>query len=356
MTIAPSDVGGGSDPAAIVVTAHEGQGHLPGLPAGSPAAWPAKVLDVLFKWTIREDAPPLPIAFVLVPSLVGQRGDALEFFNIPNNRELDPGAVYLCSEGMGRARRQTITNSVDELSGALSGFDRLPTLIHSRVDDLVCWYPNGVADPDCRLERSLAGSGSSITTSVILSELDMLHKNRWISPSASPKANLWSNAAKRVPVDETEKVLQADICLWFICGFRDHEIRHEVIGTTGRCDVLVTPRRGTGSGRGAIEIKVLREFNHPRDNSREPTAVGKSEHVKALVKGVGQAWSYGQTHMCDAKVLCVCDMRKNDDDNILNAIRPKAKKLGVALGRYFIHPTDDEHRDALVSDALATSE
>jgi hypothetical protein len=355
MTIEPSDVGGGSDPAAIVATAHEGQGHLPGLPAGSPAAWPAKVLDVLFKWTIRQDAPPLPIAFVLVPSLVGLSGDVLELFNIPNNRELDPGAVYLCSEGMGRARRQAIATSVNELYDALVGSDHLPTLIHSRVDDLVCWYPNGIADADCRLERSLSGSGSAITTSVILDELDMLHRNRWISPSASPHANLWSNAARRVPVKETEKVLQADVCLWFICGFRDHDIRHEVIGTTGRCDVLLTPKSGNASGRGAIEIKVLREFYHPRDDSREPTAVGKSEHVEALDKGVGQAWSYAKTHSCDAKVLCVCDMRKINDDDIFKAVTAKAKRLGVALGRYFIYPTDDEHRDALVSDELATS-
>jgi hypothetical protein len=356
VTLDPSEVGGGSDPGAIAETAQSEGLRMPGISADSAIAWPTRVIEVIRKWLPNGHrvAETRPVAFVLLPSIRASQGLTLDVLDVPSGRSLDPGSVYLCDEGMRQARRpRDPAPTVDQWAADLrsAGGAVLPTLVYSPADrGLLQWYPNGIDGPGTFERKIEIGIGKSMSETELIAELDLLHAAWWASPS-SPGVSLWSNRRKGIPVPNTERVFQDQVCLWCTASFRDHLVQVEVAGSGGRCDLFIIPRSPGAVGRGLVEMKVLRAFHFP-ESGGSPISVTPRENEAAVKEGLRQAHVYGTKRRCDVSLLCLCDMRKQDSNDIVVAFSPTASQLEVAIRRYFVFASDKAYRVALTKTVL----
>jgi len=353
VTLDPSEVGGGSDPRAIEETARSEGRNVPGTPADSAIAWPRKVIDVIRRWLPNGHlvAQTKPVAFVLVPSIRASQGTPLELLDLPLGRSLEPGSIYLCDEGMRRALLpRDPAATVEQWAADLRsvGGGHLPTVVYSPADGLLVWYSKGLDGPD-RLEQEVEiGVGRPVTEAELMAQLDRLHVKRWVSPSL---AGVWDNSDKWVPVQNAERAFQDQVSLWCDAVFERHNVTTEVGGPGGRCDVFLYPHVASAVGSGVIEMKVLRAFHFP-ESGGSPTAVPARENVAAIRKGIRQAFVYGRRSGCDVSLLCMCDMRKVDDDAIVAPFLFAADKFKVAMCRYFVFASDEAYRVALTKAVL----
>ena len=148
-----------------------------------------------------------------------------------------------------------------------------------------------------------------------------------------------------MPVPNTERVFQDQVCLWCTASFRDHLVQVEVAGSGGGCELFIIPRSPGAVGRGLVEMKVLRAFHFPA-SGRSPIPVTPRENEAAVKEGLRQAHVYGKKRRCDVSLLCLCDMRKQDSDDIVTTFSPEASQLEVAVRRYFVFASDKAYRVA----------
>ncbi len=352
MTIRPGDVGGASDPQIIVDVARDQALQLPDEPAGGPLAAPARVIEILGRWMDQSqtDLGPKPIVFVVVPSIREVSGQQIPLFNTPGERSLSAGSVYACCHGLWEAvllasNSPTIDEAVESI--ATLGYASMPTAVFAPQQRRLTWYPEGLCgSKDEVVEVEIRSQGrSEVSAASVKSLLDHIYTTHWASPTAGSRH--WHDSAGFIPVESTERVFQDQVVLSCKATFREHAVFAEVNLPTGRCDVLLFPKTDLpeAQGRGVIEMKVLRAFSFAIA-PLAAAAVSAYSNRAAVCKGVKQARSYGDDNGCHARVLCVCDMRRENEDSILDPYRGFAATHGITMLRYFIYNSSDAARDA----------
>jgi hypothetical protein len=350
--IDPALVGGGSDAAAIELTAEAEASSLPSVPATSEIAPLDPALDLLVRW-FRANADalsPLTLVFPRAPRAVLEhlQGVRHRAFKPDAHHLLRAGRVFVCSRSLGEA----VENDADfsSASDVFTGLEALglaqePTIIVIPAQGSAYWYPSGMSTPDEHRTLPLSVAGTAVVSeSVIDSFLDLHYNQHLKTPMAGTK--VWEDASLYVPVLQAEKAVQYDLWIAAKTAFAaSHRVRLEDPTPAGRTDVLITNRPDVSEARGAalLELKVLRSMHHHVD-PRRAKAFPESENRAGIEKGLSQAHSYGNEQGCDLTFLCLFDMRKDNSDEIVAPFRPNALSLGVLLRRYFLFASSDAAR------------
>lgn len=346
----PEEVGGGALSDVIASTVAAEAEDLPETPAAAPTAGVPELIDVLRSWLRNDDlaATGEPVAFVKMESIRRIDGEVIPLLTLPDDRTLTAGSVYVCSYGLGRAVRFDGASTIDALIATLGALEasNLPTVIYVPRDQAFAWLPNGVDDLDSRFEERLElGSGRAVTREAVEEILDSLYREHWRTPTAGGK--IWEDSQARVPVELAEGVFQDHVLLGCKLIFASHRTAAELTGVTGRCDVLMFPKKDPPEpqGRAVIEMKVLRSFHYaPRGTAAR--AANERDNRRAIRKGVGQAMRYGEENGCGVRVLCVCDMRRVDDPAVTEPYAGFGIRHGVVTRRFFMYGSADELGEA----------
>lgn len=352
MRLPPGEVGGASDPDAIAETARADGASLPAVAATSPAALPVELIDALRRW-LRNGLEPgsVPIGFVLAPTIRDVAGDRVRLFHLPAGRTLQPGAIYVCSHGLGEAvmpRPPAPTfEEWAESVGAL-GLGDLPAVVYSPIDRQFSWYPQGLNDADTRIDDTLSvDDGIPVDGTRLVDLLNRLHQTHWRTPTAGGKP--WHDADRLIPVENAERVYQDHVLLACKLAFLHHRTFAELTGPAGRCDVVLMPITDlTGfQGRAVIEMKVLKDFSFVGGGGT-PRPFAASRNKGAVRSGIAQALTYAIDNGCGVRIVCICDMRGTDDPAIIAPYVSFATRHDIDVRRYFIFNSAGAFREDFV--------
>ena len=348
MRLTPDQVGGASDLEAISETVRLDSASLPIVPATSSAALPVDLIDLLRQWLQNGLEPSaVPIAFLVAPSIRSISGERIRLFHMPAGRTLHPGAIYICSHGLGEAvLPQPAAPTFEAWNAAIDSLDvgLLPAVVYSHADHRFSWFPFGLDNPDTRFDELLiVADGRPVEQRSLSDLLNRLHQTHWVTPTAGGRH--WEVADQFVPADHAERGFQEHVLIACKLQFIHHRTFAEVTGPAGRCDVVLMPITDlTGfQERAVIEMKVVKDFSFaPSGTTARP--FGMSRNKAAVRKGISQALTYAHDNGCGVKIVCVCDMRQRDDGALLSPYLSFASRHHIDVRRYFIFNSADAFR------------
>jgi hypothetical protein len=321
---------------------------LPIVPATSSAALPADLIDLLRQW-LRNGLEPtaVPIAFLIAPSIRSISGERIRLFHMPAARTLQPGALYICSHGLGEAVvPRPAAPTFEEWSAAIDslGVGLLPAVVYSHADRRFSWFPLGLDNADTRFDELLiVDDGRPVERRSLFDLLNRLHQTHWVTPTAGGRH--WQDSDRLVPAENAERVFQEHVLIACKLEFIHHRTFAEVTGPAGRCDVVLMPITDlTGfQERAVIEMKVVKDFSFaPPGATAHPIATSRNK--AAVRKGISQALTYAHDNGCGVKIVCVCDMRGRDDGTLLSPYLSFATRHQIDIRRYFLFNSADAFR------------
>jgi hypothetical protein len=228
----------------------------------------------------------------------------------------------------------------------------LPTVIylpkaggHSKLH----WYPQGVAHT--ALLKVYAVNTETPTPDLIQEVINSVYEGDLKTPDNTPKGfGPWENSAKGYAAENAEERVQRAVKLGLHGRFGTHcRITAEQPDKDGRTDIEIVGDFGVEHGKqtnfAVLEMKVLRE----RGSTGILEAPSKNE--AAIVKGLGQASTYGDDRHFLERMLCCFDMRATNAGAaaVFAPIKDKAAELKVHLYLWYLYRSSDHYRDAQVA-------
>lgn len=222
----------------------------------------------------------------------------------------------------------------------------LPAVLYDAIDGSVRIYPEGMADADNCVVRSI--SGLEVSLDYIKALLDKLHLSLFITPVASEsQAALWKKRDSAHPANEAEHEIQKVLYVAFhtLYAFGYLKVEQEHVAALGRCDFILKEQDpvepGTWKNHAILELKVVKSFTYTGSK------VTDSANQKAVTHGLDQARDYRTSFDCTMSALCCFDMRKTPDPEEAVAHEVgRAEKEGIGLWSWPIHHITKNARSA----------
>ena len=154
----------------------------------------------------------------------------------------------------------------------------------------------------------------------LLDALNLFHLQQ-LTPSTCTKG-VWESgrAAAYIPGPKPEKTIQT--ALEFALNYWFHGvIKAETEDTTaiGRIDVRLLKRskeEGSLAYWAIVELKIIKSFTNATAD-KKPSTVGPAANIKAIVKGLKQAWAYRENRFAEEGLLEVFDLRKDKKNDLM---------------------------------------
>lgn len=267
------------------------------------------------------------------------------FYTIGGCQILDGGIYVVGKSSSGHAK--IIDEGGDyqascDIIAQHSELSTLPTIVLGLQDKHFFYYPNGITDDQNSLQLSCIEA--SLTLDDLLSSLDT-HAAGHLQTQEFRK-RIWKDAGKWWAEEYAEDIVQYDLLIVLRNRYhKTHTIEAEQITTSGRADIKCVPKEGLFESYGILELKAIRTFGSTGNRYQH------AEWEAALRKGAGQAFSYAQDNNASIKVLCVFDMRKQQDQSCINCGKSECEALGVTFKHYSIPNSSQQVRNTRVAKA-----
>jgi hypothetical protein len=267
----------------------------------------------------------------------------LRGFRFDKQHDID-GAVYVAGSALNdvyelRAAGRDLNAVFERLISVGLGVRPTVVILGGGHEAVLC--PNGVENEQTSARiplRSVTVSRASVD-----SLLNEFYEN-WLQ-TPQDFAPVWHSARRRVPVENTEKVIEGLLFPFARATFRTtHVVRREDEMLSGRADISILPRPDRiASGSCVVELKVLRSRRYHLDPGKAATCPA-AVNEQAIVDGLNQGLSYRQDLSCELAFLCCYDMRSENSDTILQQYATEASTKKVDLRRYYLYGSSKEYR------------
>ncbi|WP_166037905.1 hypothetical protein [Sphingosinicella sp. YJ22] len=170
-------------------------------------------------------------------------------------------------------------------------------------------------------EDKIRDEAPTATLAQLNQTLQHFHITRLLTPGRLQ--GLWESgrASKYVPGPDPERTIQKDLENWLNSAFWGL-LRAEIEEKTliGRIDVKLLIDEGEKALTywAIVELKVIKSFaNAP--GSATPSTVSRTTNLKAIEKGLRQAWAYQKNRKAEHGLLEVYDMREDKEEDLFSA-------------------------------------
>lgn len=312
-----------------------------------PIPWDDQWFPLFFSWNMSlfsENKTALLI-FSPNPNAHEYGSTPRTLYTIGGQKILKSGAYVVGSASSGHAK---ILDGVNDHQSACDvvaqhkELSQLPVVVLGLQERHFFYYPTGIINDQNNLLLSCIMA--NLTLDDLLSSLNT-HANGHLQTQEFRK-RIWEDASKWWAKEQAEAIVQYDLLVVLRNRYhKSHTIDAEQITASGRVDIKCVPKDGQAESHGILELKAIRTFGSTGNSYKQ------KDWAEALKKGAGQAFSYAQDNDASIKILCVFDMRKDQNNLCLDCGKRECDTLGVTFQHYIIPNSSQKVRDSKVAKA-----